>query len=192
MKTSHKKHPRQVEPNLSQLLVRLADELMVRGIGYGEFSALMKAAFVTAAIENLEVERRVSVSGVAVMTGLDRNECQRIMHKRHPPRPARGQSQRVGRVEQTWRQSPKYNPLALETPPSLPLIGEHSLDELIRESAGDVPAVSVRRAMVVAGMLRIEGEGNDRRATLHPRPIDAEMEEDLARRLRAMTEVLDS
>ena len=181
-----------VEAELSPMLVRLAEELMVLGIGVGELYSLMKQAYVTAAEENLATAGRVTVSAVAIMTGLDRREARRLLKLREPARPMRGHSQRIGRVAAHWRTSPVYNPEAQDPPPALPLEGPGSLRAVIRGSAGDVPWVTVRSAMEAAGMLRVEETGGSHRATLLHRPGSEELEADLARRLQQMTLLLDS
>lgn len=99
-------------------LVRL---VLKRGMAFGQFAELLKRAYVEAAEEDFTVPgRKLTISRVAVLTGLTRKEASRLMQEE----PAVSESQarrrvnRAARVVSAWAVDPNFqdaagNPLEL-------------------------------------------------------------------------------
>ena len=70
----------QLERALETLLIPVVRIALKRGLAFGRFSELVKRAYVAAARRDFMVpNRRLSVSRVAVLTGMTRKEASRLM-----------------------------------------------------------------------------------------------------------------
>lgn len=99
-------------------LVRL---VLNRGMAYGQFAELSKRAYVEAAEEDFTVPgRKLTISRVAVLTGLTRKEASRLMQEEPSvsESQARRRVNRAARVVSAWAVDPAFqdeagNPLEL-------------------------------------------------------------------------------
>ncbi len=99
-------------------LVRL---VLNRGMAYGQFAELLKRAYVEAAEEDFTVPgRKLTISRVAVLTGLTRKEASRLMQEEPSvsESQARRRVNRAARVVSAWAVDPAFqdaagNPLEL-------------------------------------------------------------------------------
>jgi len=136
-------------------LVRL---VLKRGMAYGQFAELVKRAYVESARTDFGVPgRKLTISRVAVLTGLTRKEASRLMQEEESgPEPgARRRINRAARVVTAWIDDPTYRdgrggpaslPFESESGPSFSsLVADHGadvtpravLDELLRVGAVD-------------------------------------------------------
>lgn len=152
--------PKSSAKSLEQAVVALLRPLirlvLKRGMAFGQFAELLKRAYVEAAEEDFTVPgRKLTISRVAVLTGLTRKEASRLMEEE----PAVSESQarrsvnRAARVVSAWAvdpafQDPQGSPLELpfdggEGPTFARLVALHGadvppravLDELMRVGA---------------------------------------------------------
>jgi hypothetical protein len=127
-------------------------------MAYGQFAELVKQAYVEAARNDFDVPgRKLTISRVAVLTGLTRKEARRLMQMdhAHPESGSRRRINRAARVVAAWVEDPTYHdgrgaPASLsfesETGASFSsLVSRHGadvtpravLDELLRVGAVD-------------------------------------------------------
>ena len=142
-------------------IVRLA---LKRGLASGRFFELVKRAYVAAAQTDFEVpERKLSISRVAVLTGLTRKEASRLM-KSDPDAAvgerARRQVNRAARVVSAWVEDPDFHD-GRGAPASLPFEGPQSpsFSELVARHGADVPARAVLDELLRVGAVGERADG---------------------------------
>jgi len=150
--------PKALEQAVVTLLRPLVRLVLKRGMAYGQFAELVKRAYVESARTDFGVPgRKLTISRVAVLTGLTRKEASRLMQEeRAGPEPgARRRINRAARVVTAWIDDPTYHdgrggpaslPFESESGPSFSsLVADHGadvtpravLDELLRVGAVD-------------------------------------------------------
>lgn len=166
------------------LLQPIARLFLRYGRGYREYSDLSKAAFVAVASEDYGVHGRpTNVSRIAAMTGLTRKEISRIR-----ARLDNGEGAVVERgtpLEELisgWQSTDEFldeggKPAALTLGS-----GRGSFQALVKQFAGDIPEGAMRKELQRIGRARIV---DDALVLLPPDTADLEVEEAMARRLRA-------
>ena len=150
--------PKALERAVVTLLRPLVRLVLKRGMAHGQFAELVKHAYVEAARNDFSVPgRKLTISRVAVLTGLTRKEASRLMQEEGLP-PDTGSRRRVNRaarVVAAWVEDRSYDDrrgapasLAVESddgPSFSSLVDDHGadvtpravLDELIRVGAVD-------------------------------------------------------
>ncbi len=141
---------------LSRILRPLARLLLRNGIGYGEFSELVKQAFVASALEDFsEGQRKATDSRAAVLTGLTRKEVKRLREQSasqsDAPVPASATS-RAARVVSGWVQDREFQD-AEGAPAMLSFDGPNSFSELVRRYSGDMTPRAVLDELVRVGVV---------------------------------------
>lgn len=147
-----------LERALLTLLVPLVRLVLKRGMAFGRFAEIVKRAYVEAARRDFSVPgRKISISRIAVLTGLTRKEASRLSQADPDRDEARMRQQvnRAARVVSAWVQDPTYHdgrgaPASLyfeseEGPSFCSLVSTHGadvtpravLDELLRVGAVD-------------------------------------------------------
>ena len=139
-------------------LIRL---VLKRGMAYGQFAELLKRAYVEAAEEDYAVPgRKLTISRVAVLTGLTRKEASRLMEAE----PAVSESQarrsvnRAARVVSAWAVDPAFQD-AQGAPVELPFDAAEgpTFSRLVALHGADVPPRAVLdELMRVGAVLRTE------------------------------------
>ncbi len=146
-----------LERALETLLIPVVRVALKRGLAFGRFSELVKRAYVAAARRDFTVpDRKLTMSRVAVLTGMTRKEASRLMQD--DPDEQLGarmirQVNRAARVVTAWVEDPEFHdregaPASLpfessETPAFTDLVSKHGadvgaravLDELVRVGA---------------------------------------------------------
>lgn len=142
-------------------VVRLA---LKRGLAFGRFSEMVKRAYVAAAQKDFAVpDRKLSISRVAVLTGLTRKEASRLM-KADPDADVgarlRRQVNRAARVVSAWVGDPEFHD-GRGAPASLPFESEDapSFSELVARHGADVPARAVLDELVRVGAVGERADG---------------------------------
>lgn len=141
---------------LSRILRPLARLLLRNGIGYGEFSELVKQAYVDSALEDFaESQRKATDSRAAVLTGLTRKEVKRLREKaasqNDAPFPASATS-RAARVVSGWVQDREFQD-SEGAPAMLSFDGPNSFSELVRRYSGDMTPRAVLDELVRVGVV---------------------------------------
>ncbi|WP_404364600.1 DUF6502 family protein [Marinobacter sp.] len=141
---------------LSQILRPLARLLLRNGIGYGEFSELIKQAFVDSALEDFSDPRgKATDSRAAVLTGLTRKEVKRLRDRsasqNDAPVPPSGTS-RAARVVSGWLQDREFQD-SEGAPAMLAFDGHNSFSELVRRYSGDMTPRAVLDELVRVGVV---------------------------------------
>lgn len=151
VKSSRKSLERAVV-TLLRSLIRL---MLKRGMAYGEFAELVKRAYVETARKDFTVPgRKLTISRVAVLTGLTRKEASRLMDETPASgdRGTRGKVNRAARVVSAWVGDPKYRD-GRGAPASLPFESESrpSFSVLVKEHGGDVTPRAVLDELLRVG-----------------------------------------
>lgn len=145
------------------LLTPLVRVLLRNGISYLEFAEVARQVFVDVAGRDFTLpKRKISLSRIAIMTGLSRKEAARLV--REGGRLARtahdAELNRVGRVLQGWYTDSEFTgpygvPLDLkfDDDPRRP-----SFSELVRRYSGDMPARAMLDELLRVGAARLEKE----------------------------------
>ncbi len=143
-------------------LVRL---VLKRGMAFGQFAELLKRAYVEAAEEDFTVPgRKLTISRVAVLTGLTRKEASRLMQEE----PAVSESQarrrvnRAARVVSAWAVDESFrdsegNPL--ELPFDEPSGEGPSFSRLVALHGADVPPRAVLDELMRVGAVARREDG---------------------------------
>ena len=148
--------PSPLERAIVALLMPLARLVLKRGLAFGQFAELAKQAYVEVAKRDFGVPgRKMTVSRVAVLTGLTRKEARRLLEEEPPAdtKNPRRRINRAARVLSAWVQDLTYRdgrggPASLEFdsadgPSFTSLVSDHGgdvtpravLDELLRVGA---------------------------------------------------------
>lgn len=157
-----------LERALEALLLPLVRLALKRGLAFGRFTELLKRAYVTAAQRDFTVPgRKLSISRVAVLTGLTRKEASRLMQYESDESPGdrpRRQVNRAARVVSAWVEDPAFHD-GRGAPASLPFESERgpSFSSLVATHGADVPARAVLDELVRVGAI---GERTDGRLHL--------------------------
>jgi hypothetical protein len=136
--------------------------LLRNGISYLEFAEVARQLFVD--VEGLDFslpKRKISLSRIAIMTGLSRKEAARLAREgAQIKRMSQNDLSRVGRVLQGW-----YTDSEFTGPYGVPLDlkfdeapRKQSFTELVRRYSGDMPARAMLDELVRVGSVRIDPE----------------------------------
>ena len=116
-------NPDPLERALEMLLLPVVRLALKRGLAFGRFSEMLKRAYVAAARRDFTVPgRKLSLSRVAVLTGMTRKEASRLM-KDDPDRDLGKrmirQVNRAARVVSAWVEDPDYQDVRARPRPCL-------------------------------------------------------------------------
>jgi len=164
------------------LLTPLVRILLRNGISYLEFAEVARQVFVDVAGRDFTLpKRKISLSRIAIMTGLSRKEVARLVREGTQLRRIAHESKqsRVGRVLQGW-----YTDSEFTGPYGVPLDLKFddgpkraTFSELVRRYSGDMPARAMFDELLRVGAIRIEAESNLIRVLSRsyiPEKLDAE------------------
>jgi hypothetical protein len=145
------------------LLTPLVRILLRNGISYLEFAEVARQVFVDVAGRDFTLpKRKISLSRIAIMTGLSRKEAARLVREGQTKRVAQETTElsRVGRVLQGW-----YTDSEFTGPYGVPLDLKFddaprraTFSELVRRYSGDMPARAMFDELLRVGAVRIEHE----------------------------------
>ena len=142
-------------------VVRLA---LKRGLAFGRFSEIVKRAYVAAARKDFTVPgRKLSISRVAVLTGMTRKEASRLLQDDPDAQAgsrARRQVNRAARVVSAWVEDPEFHD-GRGAPASLPFESEEgpSFTRLVARHGADVPARAVLDELERVGAVGQRADG---------------------------------
>lgn len=144
-------------------LIRL---VLKRGMAFGQFAELLKRAYVEAAEEDFTVPgRKLTISRVAVLTGLTRKEASRLMQEEPPvsESQARRRVNRAARVVSAWAVDASFHD-ASGAPLELPFdSGEGpSFARLVALHGADVPPRAVLDELLRVGAVARQEDGRIR------------------------------
>ena len=146
---------------LFRILRPLARLLLRNGIPYGEFSELVKRAYVEAALEDFtDGRRKPTDSRAAVMTGLTRKEVKKqreILAGEHTGTRAPLHANRASRVVSGWVHDSAFQTREGE-PALLPFDGPLSFTELVKRYSGDMPPRAVLDELLRVGVVTVDGD----------------------------------
>jgi Family of unknown function (DUF6502) len=145
---------------LMRPLVRL---VLKRGMAFGQFAELVKRAYVEAAEEDFAVPgRKLTISRVAVLTGLTRKEASRLMQEEPPvsESQARRRVNRAARVVSAWAVEGAFHD-AQGVPRDLPFDASDgpSFSKLVARHGADVPPRAVLDELVRVGAVVRRDDG---------------------------------
>ncbi|MBY0401540.1 hypothetical protein K2X89_14685 [Myxococcota bacterium] len=158
-----KKSSDSLERAVVALLRPLVRLVLKRGMAFGQFAELVKRAYVEAAEEDFAVPgRKLTISRVAVLTGLTRKEASRLMQEE----PAVSESQarrrvnRAARVVSAWAVDPAFQD-ASGTPLDLPFDAGQgpTFARLVAQHGADVPPRAVLDELVRVGAVLRRDDG---------------------------------
>lgn len=142
-----------------RLLTPLARLALERGLAFGEAAELLKRAYVEAARRHFDVPgRKLTISRIAVLTGLTRKEASRLASKSSGDAETsdRGRVNRAARVLAAWAREPDYLD-GRGAPASLRFEADGeapSVVELVRRHGADVPPRAVLDELIRVGAVR--------------------------------------
>ena len=144
------------------LLTPLVRILLRNGISYLEFAEVARQVFVDVAGRDFTLpKRKISLSRIAIMTGLSRKEVARLAREGKNKKGAGGSIfNRAGRVLQGWHTDSDFTgpygvPLDLKFDD---IARKVSFAELVRRYSGDMPARAMFDELLRVGAVRIEGD----------------------------------
>lgn len=152
-----------LERALATLLRPLIRLVLKRGMAFGRFAEIVKRAYVEAAQADFAVPgRKLTISRVAVLTGLTRKEASRLMKTSTTPvdEGARRQVNRAARVVSAWVREPGYRDAA-GGPRPLPFEdrGGPSFSRLVAAHGADVPPRAVLDELIRVGAVAETADG---------------------------------
>ena len=180
------------------LMTPLVRILLRNGIAFREFADVVKEVYVTVCARDMVLPgRKMSLSRIAIMTGLTRKEVASIVNGESQRKTASDtNANRAARVLEAWHSCPEYlAPYGF--PRDLMIEGgddSGSFEELVRRFSGDMPT----RAMLDE-LLRVDAvkllEGGDYvrvlKRTYIPTDLTPEMVEIFSRAVRRYIETVD-
>ncbi|MEX2474455.1 DUF6502 family protein [Marinobacter sp.] len=157
MMTTSNTHP--LHRALYRILRPLARLLLRNGIPFGEFSDLVKRAYVEAALEDFgDGRKKPTDSRAAVMTGLTRKEVKRhreILTGEGTGTARTGHANRASRVVSGWVHDAAFQNRNGE-PALLDFDGPLSFSELVKRYSGDMPPRAVFDELVRVGIVGVD------------------------------------
>jgi hypothetical protein len=147
---------------LLQLLEPLVGFVLDSGLGTNELHSILREAAVrTVAARQMEVARRVNISGIAASTGIPRAEISRILklNARSSRRVSDRQQQSTNRILAVWHQDPKFtNPGG--KPADLKIYGRSATFEtLVRIHGRGIPTRAMLDELTRAGAAEVLSSG---------------------------------
>jgi hypothetical protein len=143
-------------------VVRLA---LKRGLAFGRFAEIVKRAYVAAATRDFSVPgRKLTISRVAVLTGMTRKEASRLLQD-DPDADAssrlRRQVNRAARVVSAWVEDPTFLD-ETGAPAALPFESDSgpSFQALVARHGADVPARAVLDELLRVGAVAKREDGS--------------------------------
>lgn len=146
---------------LFRILRPLARLLLRNGVPYGEFSELVKRAYVEAALEDVPGgKRKPTDSRAAVMTGLTRKEVKRqreILAGEGVSKADVLHTNRASRVVSGWVHDSGFQD-ADGQPATLDFDGPRGFGNLVKKYSGDMPPRSVLDELLRVGVVSVDDE----------------------------------
>ncbi|MDO6823004.1 DUF6502 family protein [Marinobacter sp. 1_MG-2023] len=145
---------------LFRILRPLARLLLRNGIPFGEFSELVKRAYVEAALDDFaDGRRKPTDSRAAVMTGLTRKEVKKqreVLAGEHTGARDKLHANRASRVVSGWVHDTAFQAADGE-PAMLAFDGPVSFSELVKQYSGDMPPRAVLDELLRVGVVSVDG-----------------------------------
>ncbi|MEE4661855.1 MAG: DUF6502 family protein [Halieaceae bacterium] len=139
-----------------RLMRPLARVMLRHGMAYGSFAELARKAYVDEALAILRGSgKRASISSVAAMTGLTRKEASRLASlDLDSSEEADQRYNRAVRVISAWVVDPRFQGRDGQPKP-LPLEGDGSFAELVKDFSGDVPTAAMLTTLESSGTVQV-------------------------------------
>ena len=143
---------------LSQLLEPLVEFVLDAGLSTHELHFILREVAVrSVAAKQVELARKVNISGIAASTGIPRAEISRIL--KSPPNSAGGtaarRQQTTNRILAAWHQDPKFT-TAEGKPADLKIYGRGSTFEtLVRNHGRGIPSRAILDELTRAGAAEV-------------------------------------
>jgi hypothetical protein len=144
--------------SLGSILRPLARLMLQCGLGFDEFAAVAKSAFVSEATDKYGIRGRpTNISRVSALTGISRKEVSRIrasspLEQRWTPDL---ETNPINTVLHHWHFDPEFS-TAPGSPKALASEGASSFAALVARYAGDVPYGAIRAELVRSGTVTEE------------------------------------
>jgi hypothetical protein len=154
-----------LEHALETLLLPVVRLALKRGLAFGRFSEIVKRAYVGAAKLDFAVPgRKLTISRVAVLTGMTRKEASRLLQDDPDANTGsrmRRQVNRAARVVTAWVEDPAFADAAGKPSP-LPFEAESgpSFHQLVARHGADVPARAVLDELLRVGAVVQQEDGS--------------------------------
>jgi hypothetical protein len=142
-----------------QLLEPLAGFVLDSGLSTQELGSIMRDATIrSVAARQMEVARRINISGIAASTGIPRAEISRILRARGDSsrHESDRQQQSTNRILAAWHQDPKYT-TSSGKPADLKMYGRRgaSFDALVRNHGRGIPTRAVLDELIRTGAAEV-------------------------------------
>lgn len=144
--------PRVIYKALYQLLRPLVKILLDHGISASEFTEVVRRVYVDVAEKDFQIPgKKQSTSRISVVTGLNRTEVARIrdLSGEEPEDAGWLFHNRAARVVSGWSQDEAYQ--SDGKPKNLPLEGENSFSDLVKNYSGGMPVRAVLDELLRVG-----------------------------------------
>ena len=138
------------------LLAPLAGFMLETGLSVHEFEQIFRYAAVKSAADRQQQSTgRVSISGIAALTGIPRAEISRTLHKKQREKSSDLQRHAANRILSVWHEDPRYADAA-GAPVILPIFGASpSFDSLVHAHGRGIPTRAMLDELVRTGSLEI-------------------------------------
>ena len=125
---------------LYQIIFSLAKILLRKGIAFGEFSQLIKRAYIDVTEKQLlKSEGKATTSRIAIVTGLTRKEVGNLRKQSKSEAPGSSKYNRAVRVISGWLEDTEFSSID-GLPKALPINGDKgSFEALVNRYSGDIP-----------------------------------------------------
>ncbi len=150
---------KQLQQALYRMLLPLVKILVRKGVAFGEFSQLVKRAYVEAAEGSLLAsEGKATTSRIAIVTGLTRKDTAQLRKIDEEDHSTINKYNRSVRVISGWLEDSEF--LTDEgNPRVLPLHGEGSFESLVKRYSGDMPVKAMLDELVRVGVVeKLDGQ----------------------------------
>jgi hypothetical protein len=125
---------------LYQIIFSLAKILLRKGIAFGEFSQLIKRAYIDVTEKQLlKSEGKATTSRITIVTGLTRKEVGNLRKQSKSVAPGSSKYNRAVRVISGWLEDTEFSSID-GLPKALPISGDKgSFEALVNRYSGDIP-----------------------------------------------------
>ena len=152
-----------LQNTLRKILLAIIRTLLRNGMSYGEFDQVARKCFVDVAFRDFApVNKKQTVSNVAILTGLNRKEVKKLHEQDAGQSETDGkQYNRVVRVLGGWINDPRF--LRKDgNPRDLDYEGKDSFSELVRQYSGDMPVAAMQKVLIRSANIKFTDDNKVR------------------------------
>ena len=135
--------------------------LLRYGVGYGDFSAVVKRLFIEVAEQDFPIEKRKqTISRISVLTGITRREIKKILEQNDSGEHEYFVYNHAARIITYWLNDQEFQTTAGSTASlSINDEGAGTFDALVRKHGNNTPSRAILDELIRVGAVEVDGRG---------------------------------